>query len=154
MVTIKKNIKIGSEADSIYIRFDDLSEEMKDYLRLFAAVESLKSGAPTNEKMFYEQFRKNYSDKLKNIFGKEFATAIKVVYQSRVSDEFMHCAEEKQLQYLQAFTDGYAKKIARGLDIMVFHGLDPKTSTSGGLLSDQYTGSSYLGHGISGSGSR
>ena len=79
----KKNIKIGSEADSIYIRFDDLSEEMKDYLRLFAAVESLKSGAPTNEKMFYEQFRKNYSDKLKNIFGKEFATAIKVVYQGK-----------------------------------------------------------------------
>lgn len=59
---------------------------------------------------------------------------IKVVYQSRVNDEFMHCAEEKQLQYLQAFTDGYAKKIARGLDIMVFHGLDPKTATSSSII--------------------
>ena len=59
---------------------------------------------------------------------------IKVVYQSRVNDEFMHCAEEKQLAYLQAFTDGYAKKIARGLDIMVFHGLDPKTSTTSSII--------------------
>ena len=59
---------------------------------------------------------------------------VKVVYQSRVNDEFMHCAEEKQLQYLQAFTDGYAKKIARGLDIMVFHGLDPKTSTISSII--------------------
>lgn len=59
---------------------------------------------------------------------------IKVVYQSRVSDEFMHCAEEKQLQYLQAFTDGYAKKIARGLDIMVFHGLDPKTNSTSSII--------------------
>lgn len=59
---------------------------------------------------------------------------IKVVYQSRVNDEFMHCAEEKQLQYLQAFTDGYAKKIARGLDIMVFHGLDPKSSTTSSII--------------------
>jgi len=59
---------------------------------------------------------------------------IKVVYQSRVNDEFMHCAEEKQLQYLQAFTDGYAKKIARGLDIMVFHGLDPKAGTTSSII--------------------
>lgn len=59
---------------------------------------------------------------------------VKVVYQSRVNDEFMHCAEEKQLQYLQAFIDGYAKKIARGLDIMVFHGLDPKTSTTSSII--------------------
>ena len=59
---------------------------------------------------------------------------IKVVYQSRVSDEFMHCAEEKQLQYLQAFTEGYAKKIARGLDIMVFHGLDPKTNSTSSII--------------------
>ena len=59
---------------------------------------------------------------------------IKVVYQSRVSDEFIHCAEEKRLVYLQAFTDGYAKKIARGLDIMVFHGLDPKSGTTSSII--------------------
>ena len=59
---------------------------------------------------------------------------VKIVYQSRVNDEFMHCAEEKQLQYLQAFTDGYAKKIARGLDIMVFHGMDPKSGTTSSII--------------------
>lgn len=59
---------------------------------------------------------------------------IKVVYQSRVNDEFMHCAEEKQLRYLQAFSEGYAKKIARGLDIMVFHGLNPADSTTSSII--------------------
>ena len=59
---------------------------------------------------------------------------LKVVYQSRVSDEFIHCAEEKKLTYLQAFTDGFTKKIARGLDIMVFHGLDPKTSSTSSII--------------------
>lgn len=59
---------------------------------------------------------------------------IKVVYQARVNDEFVHCAEEKRLNYLQAFTDGFAKKIARGLDIMAFHGLDPKTLTASALI--------------------
>ena len=59
---------------------------------------------------------------------------IKVVYQSRVNDEFMKCAEEKQLSYLQAFADGYAKKIARGLDIMVFHGLNPADSSTSSLI--------------------
>lgn len=59
---------------------------------------------------------------------------IKVIYQSRVNDEFLHCAEEKQLQYLQAFTDGYSKKIAAGLDIMAFHGLDPKTKSTSSII--------------------
>jgi len=59
---------------------------------------------------------------------------IKVVYQARVNDEFVHCAEEKRLSYLQAFTDGFAKKIARGLDIMALHGLDPKTLTASQLI--------------------
>ena len=59
---------------------------------------------------------------------------IKVVYQARVNDEFMNCADEKRLNYLQAFTDGFAKKIARGLDIMAFHGLDPKAKTASALI--------------------
>lgn len=59
---------------------------------------------------------------------------IKVVYQARVNDEFMHCADEKRLNYLQTFTDGFAKKIARGLDIMAFHGLDPKAKTASALI--------------------
>ena len=50
---------------------------------------------------------------------------IKVVYQHRVSDEFLRASDEKALGMLSAFTDGFAKKIARGLDIMGFHGVNP-----------------------------
>lgn len=59
---------------------------------------------------------------------------VKVVYQSRVNDEFVKCAEEKQLRYLEAFTEGYARKIARGLDIMAFHGINPYSGTTSSLI--------------------
>ena len=59
--------------------------------------------------------------------GTVTARPFKLVYQARVSDEFLHCAEEKQLDILATFTDGMAKKVARGLDIVAFHGIDPKT---------------------------
>ena len=49
---------------------------------------------------------------------------LKFVYQHRVSNEFIYNAETK-LQYLQAFADGFAKKIARGLDIAAMHGINP-----------------------------
>lgn len=50
---------------------------------------------------------------------------IKVVYQSRVNDEFVRAARETQLRYLNDFAEGFAKKLARGLDIMAFHGVNP-----------------------------
>lgn len=50
---------------------------------------------------------------------------IKFVYQHRVTDEFVKMSEEAQVPYLQAFTDGFAAKIARGLDIAAFHGVNP-----------------------------
>lgn len=52
---------------------------------------------------------------------------IKFIYQARVTDEFMHTADEARLGYLQAFADGFAKKIARGIDIAAIHGCDPKS---------------------------
>lgn len=50
---------------------------------------------------------------------------LKVVYQHRVSNEFMYASEEKSLAMLTAFADGFAKKIASGLDIMAMHGVNP-----------------------------
>ena len=50
---------------------------------------------------------------------------IKFIYQHRLTDEFIKMSEEKQIPYLQAFTDGFAKKIARALDIAAFHGVNP-----------------------------
>lgn len=50
---------------------------------------------------------------------------IKFIYQHRVTDEFVHLSEEKQLPYLKAFSEGFAKKIARALDIAAIHGVNP-----------------------------
>lgn len=55
---------------------------------------------------------------------------LKIEYGQRVSDEFIRCSEEKQLDYLRAFTEGFSKKVARGLDIMVMHGTNPKTGSA------------------------
>ena len=54
---------------------------------------------------------------------------IKFVYQQRVSDEFLKSSDEARLQYLEAFADGFARKIARGFDIAAMHGLDPYSGT-------------------------
>lgn len=50
---------------------------------------------------------------------------LKIIYQHRLSDEFLHASEEKALEMLKAFKDGFAKKIGSGIDIMAFHGLNP-----------------------------
>ena len=54
---------------------------------------------------------------------------IKFVYQARITDEFKYASEEKQIQYLQSFSDGFAKKIAEAFDIAALHGLEPKSMT-------------------------
>lgn len=55
---------------------------------------------------------------------------LKVEYSARFSDEFMYASEEKQLEIMSAFSDGYSKKIARALDIMALHGLNPRSATA------------------------
>lgn len=52
---------------------------------------------------------------------------VKIVYQARMTDEFKYAAEKKQLQYLKAFTDGYAVKISQAFDIAALHGLEPRS---------------------------
>lgn len=60
---------------------------------------------------------------------------IKFVYQHRLTDEFVNMAAEKQVPYLQEFTNGFAKKIARALDIAAIHGLNPATATAADAIS-------------------
>lgn len=62
---------------------------------------------------------------------------VKVEYGTRISDEFMYAAEEIQLQYLQAFADGFSKKAARGLDIMAFHGVNPRSRNAASVLTNK-----------------
>lgn len=54
---------------------------------------------------------------------------LKFVYQARITDEFKYASEEKQLEYLSQFSDGFAKKIADAFDIAAIHGLEPKGLT-------------------------
>lgn len=59
---------------------------------------------------------------------------IKVEYGARVSDEFMIANEETQLNILQEFANGFAKKIARALDIMAIHGFNPRTNQASTVI--------------------
>lgn len=54
---------------------------------------------------------------------------MKFVYQARMTDEFKYASEEKRLNMLKAYADGFAKKIAVAVDIASLHGLEPKSMT-------------------------
>lgn len=62
--------------------------------------------------------------------GKVTIKPVKIVYQYRITDEFLNMSQEKQIPYLDAFYEAMAKKMARALDIMAMHGVDPKTKTA------------------------
>ncbi len=61
-------------------------------------------------------------------------TPLKIEYSIRVSNEFMWASQEEQISILSSFLDGFAKKAARGLDIMAFHGLNPRSKAASGLI--------------------
>ncbi|WP_195611711.1 phage major capsid protein [[Clostridium] symbiosum] len=63
---------------------------------------------------------------------------IKFEYGTRVSDEFMYASEEVQLGYLQAFSDGFSKKVARGLDIAAMHGFNPRTGAASDVVGNNH----------------
>ncbi|VPF00112.1 major head protein [Streptococcus pneumoniae] len=55
---------------------------------------------------------------------------LKFVYQARITDEFKYASEEKQMNFLSAYMDGFAKKIAEAFDLAALHGLEPKSMTN------------------------
>lgn len=67
-------------------------------------------------------------------FGTTTIKPIKFVYQHRLTDEFVKMSEEKQLPYLNAFSDGFAKKMARALDIAAIHGVNPADNQSSDII--------------------
>lgn len=52
---------------------------------------------------------------------------LKFVYQARITDEFKYASDEKKLNFLKHYADGFAKKIAEAFDIAAIHGLEPKS---------------------------
>lgn len=63
---------------------------------------------------------------------------VKIEYGARISDEFDYASEEVQLDYLKAFAEGWAKKAARGLDLMAFHGINPRTGIASTVIGDNH----------------
>lgn len=59
---------------------------------------------------------------------------IKVEYGARVTDEFIFAAEETQIEILKAFNDGFSRKLARGLDLMAMHGVNPRTGKASDVI--------------------
>lgn len=59
---------------------------------------------------------------------------VKIEYGARISDEFIYASEEEQIDTLRNFANGFAKKAARGLDIMAFHGVNPRAKTASALI--------------------
>lgn len=59
---------------------------------------------------------------------------LKIEYGARVTDEFLYASEEYKLNILKAFNDGYAKKVAKGLDLMAFHGINPRSGQASTII--------------------
>ena len=65
----------------------------------------------------------------KAVITSKVITPLKFVYQARITDEIMHASDEKKLNFLKHYADGFAKKIAEAFDIAAIHGLEPKGLT-------------------------
>lgn len=65
---------------------------------------------------------------------------VKIEYGARVSEEFVYGSEEVQLGYLKTFAEGFARKAARGVDIMAMHGVNPRT----GAAAESVIGSNHF----------
>ena len=63
---------------------------------------------------------------------------IKFEYGARVSQEFMTASEENQIRVLEAFNDGFAKKVARGLDLAAMHGVNPRTTSASAVVGNNH----------------
>ena len=71
--------------------------------------------------------------------GSKTIVPIKIEYGMRVSDEFIYGSEEVALDILRAFSEGWSKKVARGIDIMAMHGVNPRTgSAASGTIGNNY----------------
>ena len=63
---------------------------------------------------------------------------IKIEYGARISNEFMYAAEDAQIEILKNFAEGFAAKVARGIDIMAFHGYNPRSGSASLVIGDNH----------------
>lgn len=58
----------------------------------------------------------------------------KVEYGARMSQEFLMATEDEQIDFLAKFAEGFARKVAKGIDLMAIHGVNPRTGTASDLI--------------------
>lgn len=75
-----------NEADSVYFHMEDFGEEFKNLITLYGAAESLKAGADTSQKRFYDNYITQYKNQLKTLFATEFKNNTKVYYRGEVQN--------------------------------------------------------------------
>lgn len=63
---------------------------------------------------------------------------IKVEYGARVSDEFIYATDEVKINVIKAFNDGFARKVARGFDLMAFHGINPRSGQASDVIGNNH----------------
>ncbi|MDY6064950.1 MAG: phage major capsid protein [Finegoldia sp.] len=61
---------------------------------------------------------------------------LKLEYSARFSDEFMYSTNEYRFNIMKEFNDGYSRKLARAIDLMVFHGVNPRDNTASTIIGD------------------
>ena len=75
-----------NEPDSVYFHMEDFGEEFKHLITLYGAAESLKAGADSSQKRFYDNYISQYKNQLKALFANEFKTNTKVYYLGNVQN--------------------------------------------------------------------
>ena len=96
----KAKIVCGDEPDSVYVRFDKVSDEMKGLLELYSAAEELIASVDSSLKPIYQQFKKRYEDKLKPVFQRDFMQCTEIYYQGErqnITPEMMTGGSKEQI---------------------------------------------------------
>jgi hypothetical protein len=76
----------NNEPDSVYFHMENYGEEFRNLITLYGAAESLRAGADTSQKRFYDNYITQYKNQLKTIFATEFKTNTKVYYRGDVQN--------------------------------------------------------------------
>ena len=63
---------------------------------------------------------------------------LEIEYGARVSRRFLDAAEDEQVEILEAFNEGFAAKVGRGIDIMYMHGKNPRTGEISPLITNYF----------------
>ena len=124
----------------------ELAEEMFNMVRGKSSLARLSGASPipfNGERVFTFNFDKEVDlvaeNGAKSNGGATITpvniTPVKIEYGMRVSDEFMYASDAARIQYLKAFAEGFASKAARALDIMAFHGVNPRTGETASSIS-------------------